>query len=587
MGHVQINLFGSFHVERDGKSVDEQLARSPKGMLLMQYLILAPRQTAEAKTLMQVMWPEENSTSPDTALKTLISRQRALLREISPELAMCLVTVRGGYRWVCPPEVSVDVLEFEEMLARMKLPGGATPSEEMLTRMLVLYQGRLLADQQPQPAWLYNRSERLHQQFLQTVDSRLAQLQQAGYVHRYVALVRRAIDADPTNEALQQRLIEGLRQTERDTDADQQVELAARLNSAARDEMMADYYDRIQRANRALETGLVQFKEELMRGEDNNRAIVCDRRVFRSLFCLQRRGMERTGGHALLGILTLTELDPASEKREAALNGLVKIMLLNLRRGDVITRLDESTIAMFLPNADESAANIIIDRLKRERAPGAQLFPLPGEKRKAEFIFARHAILRHRNRHPEYARLARKNPEAVAVLETVQEIRVEPRRRPQKIRFLIVRGKADRNRIDRPYPGVERSVEHNPVPARLPGQDDLEGVHFPLRRDIPFDDRKHRRTGIVKNLLKRGRYLALHRLSSRIGCLNIDANRGIANGQGKIFYGFFGIGASSGTFSASGFTMITRSGSVSRRRCLCSGEKPPFDQMTTAAMQQS
>ena len=232
MGHVQINLFGSFHVERDGKSVDEQLARSPKGMLLMQYLILAPRQTAEAKTLMQVMWPEENSTSPDTALKTLISRQRALLREISPELAMCLVTVRGGYRWVCPPEVSVDVLEFEEMLARMKLPGGATPSEEMLTRMLVLYQGRLLANQQPQPAWLYNRSERLHQQFLQTVDSRLAQLQQAGHVHRYVALVRRAIDADPTNEALQQRLIEGLRQTERDTDADQQVELAARRTSA-------------------------------------------------------------------------------------------------------------------------------------------------------------------------------------------------------------------------------------------------------------------------------------------------------------------------------------------------------------------
>jgi hypothetical protein len=151
MGHVQINLFGSFHVERDGKSVDEQLARSPKGMLLMQYLILAPRQTAEAKTLMQVMWPEENSTSPDTALKTLISRQRALLREISPELAMCLVTVRGGYRWVCPPEVSVDVLEFEEMLARMKLPGGATPSEEMLMRMLVLYQGRLLADQQRSP----------------------------------------------------------------------------------------------------------------------------------------------------------------------------------------------------------------------------------------------------------------------------------------------------------------------------------------------------------------------------------------------------------------------------------------------------
>ena len=36
----------------------------PKGMLLMQYLILAPRQTAEAKTLMQVMWPEEKLNQP-------------------------------------------------------------------------------------------------------------------------------------------------------------------------------------------------------------------------------------------------------------------------------------------------------------------------------------------------------------------------------------------------------------------------------------------------------------------------------------------------------------------------------------------
>ena len=33
MGHVQINLFGSFHVERDGKSVDEQLARDRKSVV--------------------------------------------------------------------------------------------------------------------------------------------------------------------------------------------------------------------------------------------------------------------------------------------------------------------------------------------------------------------------------------------------------------------------------------------------------------------------------------------------------------------------------------------------------------------------
>lgn len=365
MSQVQVNLFGGFHVERDGCSVDEQLSHSPKGLLLIQYLILAPNQTADAKSLMQIMWPEDNSSSPDTALKTLISRQRSLLRDISPELATCLVTVRGGYRWVCPPEVSVDVLEFGDIMKKLRQADNGTTSEELLMRMMVLYQGRLLANMPQKPMWMQDRTERLHLQYLQTVDRRLQQLEEAGHVHRYVALVRRAIDADPTNEVLQQRLIAGLRKTARDVDAQYQEELSARLANPVQDEMIADYYNRVQSTNTQLEGTLHQLKDDLMRGEENYRAIVCDKRVFRALFRLQRRSMERTGGRALLGIMTLTELDPASEKREVALNGLVKIMLLNLRRGDVLTRVDENTIAMFLPNADESAANVIVDRLKR------------------------------------------------------------------------------------------------------------------------------------------------------------------------------------------------------------------------------
>lgn len=365
MSHIQINMFGGFHVNIDGRSVDEQLARSPKGVLLMQYLILAPGQSADAKTLMKVMWPDDDSSSPDTALKTLISRQRTLLRELSVDLAACLATVRGGYRWLTPPDVSVDVLEFEEVVFCL---GRQMPSEaatgELIMRMLVLYQGRLLQGQ-AQPLWMMQRADLLHQQFLRAVDNRLLQLSEAGLVHRYVALVRRAIDADPTNEALQQRLIEGLRRTDRDQDAQHQEELSARLAAEYAVNTKDDYYKRVQQASQTLDASLSKLKEELTHTTDAPRAIVCDKKVFKSLFRLQKRSMERTGGRALLGVLTLTQMEQNPEQNEQALAGLVKVMTMNLRRGDVITRLDDQTIAMFLPNCDDSAANIVVDRLKR------------------------------------------------------------------------------------------------------------------------------------------------------------------------------------------------------------------------------
>lgn len=364
MSHVRINLFGSFHMEKDGMSVDEQLSHSPKGILLMEYLILSPNQTADAKTLMRVLWPEETSARPESALKTLVSRQRALLRTISEELSDCLTTIRGGYRWISEPGVTVDVLLFEQLLAPYQQNDAPAPSDEVMTQILSLYQGRLLEGDR-RLTWTSGKRERLHQMFLQAVDARLRHLKQTGHVHRYVALVRQAIDADPTNEALQQRLIEGLNSTERTTDAAQQAELTSRISEFAMEEQLRDYRIRIQQAVRTVENDLSALREELLSEEDNGRAILCDSRVFKALFRMQRHSMERSGGQAVLGLLTLTELERGSVRHDASMNGLVKIILLNLRSSDVITRINDSTVAVLLPNADVEAGNIVMERLKR------------------------------------------------------------------------------------------------------------------------------------------------------------------------------------------------------------------------------
>ena len=109
---IHVRLLGGFHVDVDGRTADSTLAKSPKGIALMQYLMLHQGGSVPARRLMEIMWPNETSTSPEGALKTLVSRLRTILTQVDPVLASCLVTARGGYRWETQNGVTVDLEEF-------------------------------------------------------------------------------------------------------------------------------------------------------------------------------------------------------------------------------------------------------------------------------------------------------------------------------------------------------------------------------------------------------------------------------------------------------------------------------------------
>ena len=108
LSSIRLRLLGSFQVDVDGASMTEVLGHSPKGIQLMQYLILNRGQMESTAALTRAMWPDSDATHPESALKTLISRLRTLMQQISPALGACLKTVRGGYQWETQPGVTVD-----------------------------------------------------------------------------------------------------------------------------------------------------------------------------------------------------------------------------------------------------------------------------------------------------------------------------------------------------------------------------------------------------------------------------------------------------------------------------------------------
>ena len=368
MSAIRLRLLGSFHLDVDGKPMTEVLAHSPKGIQLIQYLILNRGHMETTQALTRAMWPESDAVRPESALKTLISRLRTLLVQVSPLLGACLKTVRGGYQWEAQDGVTVDVEDFlslaEELHGRIDVENDL--QTHAFRKMMSLYTGRLLQDQE-QPEWMQQRAESLHRLYLNVVEEALQKLQDAGRMQQMVSICREALDADPMSSTLNMRLMDGLMNTGRESDAIRQYQYVSDMISASGTSRSAldAYYQQMLQSGQDLQRSLAQLRDELTRGSDVPGALICDRTIFSELFRLAKRSLERTDVQIVLGVAMICGLDNSPWQLNMAVSGLMEIMVRKLRRGDIITRLNATQVAILLSHATPEDAGAITDRLKR------------------------------------------------------------------------------------------------------------------------------------------------------------------------------------------------------------------------------
>lgn len=365
---VHIRLLGGFHMDVDGRSVDSVLAKSPKGIVLMQYLLLHQKENVSAKRLMEIMWPDEASVRPEGALKTLISRLRTILSQIDPALAKCLTTVRRGYRWETQPGVSVDLDQFEQLVSRLEQVRELdSASRSDFRAALQLYAGELLQNQEI-PAWARQRAEKLRMSFLAMVENYLNLLEQNGDVQEMIGVCRTALDAQPFNDGLHLRLTQTLVTAKRNQEALRQYKHAAALTGGMEQQSPADkareYYSQLMRSEQTISDTLNELFTSLVEDVDTAGALVCDHHIFNEMYHLQKRCLERLGADILLGVVMVSGLEDQPLQLDRTMTGLMDVMRSNLRRGDTITRHNVNQIAILLPMASEMQGQMILERIK-------------------------------------------------------------------------------------------------------------------------------------------------------------------------------------------------------------------------------
>ena len=271
--------------------------------------------------------------------------------------------------------MTVDLYELEDIFARLPNVRDGERKREDYRRMMTLYRGALLQKSELNE-WAYPRAVTLHNQYIAGVYDYIDLLKQSGRdedEREIISVCRSALEREPFDDSIHIELMRTLLRGNNATEAKAQYEEVMHLhyhylNVKPSRELM-EFYNEIVEASKNIEFNLESICRQLYQSSREQSAFVCDFAVFKEIFNLQIRNIERLGTTMFLAVITVSGTDGGqmeSIRQENVMRGLMEILRNNLREGDVITHFSPTTVAMLLPTVDYNTGDGVMDRIKQK-----------------------------------------------------------------------------------------------------------------------------------------------------------------------------------------------------------------------------
>ena len=365
---IRIQMMGSFLIYINEQRVENPVSKSRKGTALVEYLVLHRGHSVPNQQLLNALWPEHSVTNPENALKTLVSRMRTLLNQMSPGLGNCIVSDRGAYHWENLPGMKVDALELMDLFDALNVERDPEKQRTMYRRVLELYGGDLYqtGDLNGDTGF----AQQLHMQYLTSVYGYIELLRKAEDFDDVISICRTALEVDSFDDRLHIELMKAMVSLNRTSDALVQYKHATNLTyrylgTPPSPEMMA-FYKEMNKARQSLKYNLDAIRRELHNSSLDRGAFVCDYEMFKAIYNLEMRNLERLGTTMFLGIIMIGDDEGGMDsiRQDNIMNGLVEILRDNLRKGDIITHFSPSVIALLLPTVNYKTGTMVMERIR-------------------------------------------------------------------------------------------------------------------------------------------------------------------------------------------------------------------------------
>lgn len=366
---IRIQMMDSFAIFIDEIRKEHMVKQSKKGMALMHYLIMRHGQPVSNSNLLSALWPEEKNTNPENALKTLVSRLRVQLNQLAPDFGKCIVADRGAYHWECLPEMTIDLFELEDIFEAMPRCEGEAWMN-LFERMMKLYSGDLLQSTSGYE-WILSRATWLHNHYIEAVYRAIEMYKAKENYEEVINITRAALNVDNFDDRLHMEMMSALIKTNRSNEALTQykhvIHLHYRYLNTQPSNDIQEFYKQIETAGKTLDFNLDSIREELRESGDQRGAFICEYTVFKEIFNLQMRNLERLGSTMFLAVIMVSGLNGKpmeSMKQEKVMEVLTEILRTNLRKGDTITRFNTTIMALLLPTVNYSTGRMVMERIK-------------------------------------------------------------------------------------------------------------------------------------------------------------------------------------------------------------------------------
>lgn len=215
-------------------------------------------------------------------------------------------------------------------------------SARSIARMMQLYRGPLLQKSELNE-WVFPRATALHNQYIAGIYGYIEMLKQSEKAEdeqEIISVCRSALEREPFDDRIHIELMRALLKNNNATEAKAQFEEVMHLhyhylNVKPSRELM-EFYNEIVEASKNIEFNLETICRQLYQSSREQGAFVCDFPVFKEIFNLQIRNIERMDSTMFLAVIMVSKINGeqmGSIKQENVMHGLMEILRTNLAQG--------------------------------------------------------------------------------------------------------------------------------------------------------------------------------------------------------------------------------------------------------------
>jgi len=371
-----VQMLGGFSVTYNDIFINNQSSQSKKPWTILEYLITFHDREIPSNELIDLVWSEQTAGNPSGALKTLIFRTRRLLAPLGFSPQNLLIQKRGSYAWNPAVKTVVDTDIFESFCTQAAAAGTNEEQLDLYLKALQIYKGDFLPKSSWE-SWVVPISTYYHSLYRKAARKTIELLSAKDEWEKIIEICRSAITIEPFDETFHYQLIYALYNNQMQNQALEHYKYATDLfyNEFAipPSERLKSLYIIISDKEHGILTDLALIQESMQEDMRRNGAYYCEFSVFRNIYQLERRAIERTGDSIFLCQLTIRNADgnfPKPAIMARAMNDLEHAIFSSLRHGDVYARYSVSQYLILLPTISFENGEAVMQRIIRSFKKG-------------------------------------------------------------------------------------------------------------------------------------------------------------------------------------------------------------------------